>query len=350
MIPIKYRPGRMLPLLTTILLFTCFILHDAAAQNTPPGPATPPKPGNVPAPPSPVTPGRVKEGTPTKEALPKKGPNRSLEELELSRKRRLERLKRLQELTEAENQKVLRVPPVLPKLPWPVTFQPHGKRDLDVYTSWKVKAVKGKRPFTLLTVKIKNRTSSYLSMTDLLLDGEKIAPLDATDPREIPVFPFRLNRFRDSDRLPAPVRPRDSRTLTFTLPFALEKKSTLNALAGKYFKFIPQSKVDWEPVRIIGWDVVKTRSRGHDHQGLIVTVENRASYPVNAKLTAELEEATFAGGETLFQSEVSLLAKEKRRLIFRSIPDEGVKPGSLDREARPDRLRVRTVTISDIQF
>lgn len=347
MIAISGKAGRVIPFFAAIVLFSCFLLQDAAAQNTPPGPATPPRPGNVPSRPSPGRPGQVKEAPPAKEPLPSKGPNRSLEELELARKRRLEKLRRL---AEEESKKAIRVPPVLPKLPWSATFQPPGKNDLDISSTWKIKAGKGKRPFTLLTVRIKNRTNSYLSLADLLLDGERLTPLDKKDKRMIPDFPMRLNRFADEDRMPGPVPPRGTRTLTFAFPFALDRKSKLNTLAGKYYKFLPASKVEWDPVRVVGWEVVDTMSRGQNHQGLLVTVKNRADYPVTVKLMADLAEATFAGGETLFLSEVTLQAKERKRMIFRSIPDEGAASGSTERDARPDNLRIRSITVADIQF
>ena len=264
-------------------------------------------------------------------------------DLDEARKRRSEKRGR-EESSRAET-------PVAPAGGLPFRFESFSKGDIRVLsTSWKTEERKGRKPFTVVSVRIANQTGSWISMKDVILTGQHVTPLDSKDERPLPVFPLRLNRFSGQAGVPLPVPPRGLQTITFTLCCAVKSTSVLRAEAGECLRFRLERPFDWNPVRVIDFKAVPTSSNGRPHKGLFVTLENEADHPVRARLKIALDGLPSLRGGTYFYSALSLRVGERKTLVLRTIPDESLPSGDPDRNTMPSDFQVRSVEVADMQF
>lgn len=329
-------------LLTSFFLLFLFIAADGlfaqkagGGGKAPPGPAQPPPK----SPPS---------GMPPKAQGSPKTQKPTLKDLDEKRIRVRDKHEKAKQNTSSTGNTPA---PNVPSTPPGLEIEPNEKGDVRIAsTSWRIEARKGKRPFTVLTIKVANNTDRFISVRDFRVEGRNLAVLDPMDTRPLPPMPLVLKRFSDVNRIPAPMGPRGRQTLTFALPFALKSTADLKARVGRYVKFKVRNPLDWEPVNVVRWETGQTISKGRNHQGLFLVVENKAAYPVKARLKVTLDDLESAGGGSLFFHQVALDPKERKTVMVRTIPDEGCLPGDPRREMYPEIFKVKNVGIADLQF
>jgi len=232
-----------------------------------------------------------------------------------------------------------------------VKFEPVKSGELKIVsTKWSTVAKKGKKPFTVFTVEVENLTDSYISVQNLVMYCKSIKPLDRKDKRRIPMFPMVLNRFCGKGMLASPIRPHKRQKLTFTGPFAARLSSDIKGSVGEYVKFTPTGGINIDPIKVVRWSTSQTRSNGKEHMGLFIVLENKASYPVQAEIKVSLDKMKYSGGKTFFMTQAALKAKERKTLILRTIPDQGLPSSDPARNLLPDSFEVRSVEVVDVQY
>jgi hypothetical protein len=337
-------PLRITMILAVALLFCCDSLFAQGRGGVPTaGRGGTPPPRSTPGPAGP-TGGRVTGGsTPRDNSKPRAVTTTDLDEAR-KRKRRKE---------ERDNQQTsgTSAPAAATGTGMPLIFQSLTPNDVRLMsTHYELVAKRGQHPFTEVKVLVANLTDSYISVQELRLNGRRVTPLDVNDGRDVPLFPLELDRFADSNRLNAPIPPRQRKTYTFAFPFAIKSPSDLDARISRYVKFTTAQRVDWSPLKVVDWSTPETVTNGKKHQGMIITLQNKADFPVNARVKVSLNGVDFAGGKTYFLSDVAFKKNERKTLVLRTIPDQGLPPGSPDREQLPERFKVKKVEIADLQF
>lgn len=337
-------PLRIAFIAAVILLFSCDSLF---AQGTgrggvpTAGRGGSPTPRSTPGPAGP-TGGRSNGGSaPVDNSKPKATTTTDLDEARKRKRRKDER----------DNQVLPSTPAPAASTAMPLIFQSLTANDVRVMsTSFDTEAKRGLHPFTVVKVLVANLTDSYISVQEIRLNGRRVTPLDDKDGRRIPLFPLGLDRFADAGRLNAPIPPRLRKTYSFAFPFALKSPSDLDARISRYVKFVTAKPVDWSPLKVVDWTTPETVTNGKKHKGLIVTLQNKADFPVNGRIKVSLNGVDFAGGNTFFFSDVGFEKNERKTVVLRTIPDEGLPPGNPERENMPERFKVKKVEIADLQF
>ncbi len=335
----------------TLFLAVFFCCSELFAQGIS-GPGIKPSGPKPPSPtrPQPTPPTTLRGGSggqPQSQPEGRKKPGQGLRELDQAR---IRRRKKLASLSGSLSPSPIVVSGV-PAFPWIAHIGIPKPKDIDVLsTKCKTWARNGQNPFTVLTVKLRNKTSMFISIRELRVSGSRLMLLDDKDKRSLPGFPFFVRRFSDPGGLPLPIPPRSTGTMTFAFPFALSSGSLIRAEVCDFVKFKANASVDWKPVRVIGTEISKTVTHGREHMGLLITVENSSIYPVTSKLRIDLDKLTAFGGKTFFHSEVELQGKERKTLIFRTIPDEGLPMDDPQKETMPDHFRLIDAEVVDCQF
>lgn len=232
-----------------------------------------------------------------------------------------------------------------------VEYLPLDDDDLRILSvSWNTEAKRGNRPFTVLKMKVANRTENLLSLERLRLVGRDLVPFRDQDDRPLPRLPSRLDRFGKHKGLSRPIQPHSTQTLTFAFPYALKPGSDFKAEVDKYVKFKTSVPFEWNPIKVIRWTTCQARSGGISHQGLFVTVENKCAERVTAKLKVTLDGFEAAGGRTFFFRTVSLGPKERKNMALRTIPDEGAPLDDPTRQTMPASFKVQRIEVVDILY
>lgn len=271
----------------------------------------------------------------------------SLKELEEARIRERER----REGAEDEEESTRPEPEADKAVARTIEYLPLDDNDLKVLSmSWSTEARRGSRPFTVLKMRVANRTNNLLSLQRFRLTGPVPVPFRDDDDRPLPRLPSDVNRFDDILGLSRPIQPHSTQSLTFAFPYALKPGSDIKAEVDKYVKFKTNVPFDWNPVKVIRWTTCPAQSGGVSHQGLFVTVENRSDDRVKAKLKVTLDGVASAGGRTFFFSTLSLGANERKNVALRTIPDEGVPLDDPARQTMPESFRIEKVEVADIQY
>jgi|GEM_PF-2323906 len=278
---------------------------------------------------------------------PDRGKGSSLKDLEDARIRDRERRERAEKEEEThqtdpdDDKSVARV----------IEYLPLGANDLKVLSmSWSTEARRGNHPFSVLKMRVANRTNNLLSLQKIRLLGGTPLPLRDDDDRPLPRLPSDVSRFENIKGLSRPIQPHSTQQLTFAFPYALKPGANIRAEVDKYVKFKTSIPFDWNPVKVIRWTTCTAQSGGVSHQGLFVTVENRSGDPVKAKLKVTLDGVESAGGRTFFFTNLSLAPKERKNLALRTIPDEGLPVDDPAHQTKPESFKVKKVEVSDIQY
>ena len=118
----------------------------------------------------------------------------------------------------------------------------------------------------------------------------------------------------------------------------------------RYVKFKALTPIKANPVRIVRWEAVPTRTSGEKHLGMVIALENKVAHDVKARLKVALADVASAGGNTFFFQDVKLKARESRNVILRRLPDEGIPSDDPRRIGRIPSFEVRSVVLEDVLY
>ena len=278
---------------------------------------------------------------------PAKQRGSTLKELEEARIRERER----QERAEDEEKTPITEPEADKAVARVIEYLPLDDDDLKVLSmSWSTEARRGSQPFTVLKMRVANRTNNLLSLQRFRLTGSALQPFRDDDDRPLPGLPSDVDRFETIKGLSRPIQPHSTQSLTFAFPYALKPGSDIKAEVNKYVKFKTNVPFDWNPVKVVRWTTCSAQSGGVNHQGLFVTVQNRSGDRVRAKLKVTLDGMASAGGRTFFFTTLSLGPNERKNVALRTIPDEGIPLDDPARLTMPETFKVQKVEVADIQY